>query len=85
MEPSVAKHFTQRGRLHLALQQPSSALSDFSEAIRLDPKDVDARLERARVHATNRDSAAALNDLAAIDSIVPARSEIRLTWRACIY
>ncbi|HVE88535.1 MAG TPA: tetratricopeptide repeat protein [Burkholderiaceae bacterium] len=78
MEPGVAKHFTQRGRLHLAMRQPSSALSDFNQAIRLDPNDTDARLARAGIHATNRDTAAARDDLAAIDSIVAARSEIRL-------
>ena len=78
MEPSIGKFFAQRGRVQLALRQPSAAMADFTEAIRLDPGDADARLARARLRMNNRDVAGARDDLAAIDASAPPQSAIRL-------
>jgi len=50
LAPGVGKYFVLRGEVQLRLDHPFAAMADFNEALRLNPDDVDARLDRARLH-----------------------------------
>ena len=79
MEPEVAEHFVQRGRVHVALKQLPQALVDLDTALRLDPALADARLLRAALRAGSSDKNAAIEDLQQLDRTLPPQAHARLT------
>jgi tetratricopeptide (TPR) repeat protein/predicted aspartyl protease len=77
LDPANGKYFLQRGQAQLVLGRQFQAMSDFNEALRLIPDDVDARLSRARLHIAGHDAASARADLAVADKTAASQSNVR--------
>jgi tetratricopeptide (TPR) repeat protein len=75
-EPTTARGYHQRGLQHQRNKQYAEALADFSKAIELDPRFVDAYFSRSRIYdghpsLDQRDYAKAVADLTKILEIEP--------------
>jgi tetratricopeptide (TPR) repeat protein len=77
LNPRVGKYFRQRAQVQLSLGQQVPALSDFDEALRLDPDDVVARLARARLHLSGGDAPLGRADLIAADKSAAPQADVR--------
>ena len=78
LAPGVGKYFVLRGEVQLRLDHPFAAMADFNEALRLNPDDVDARLDRARLHIAGHDAKSARADLDAADKLVASQANVRV-------
>lgn len=67
----------QRGLAYWHSAQPQPALTDFSAAIQLQPRDFEAYLARAQLELP-RQPAAAENDIDAVDRFAPPEADLRL-------
>ena len=77
MAPQVARFFTRRGEVHLALKQVAEALQDYTMALRLDAAQDEARLMRAHLRAGSRERDSALADLEALDKTLAPQAAMR--------
>jgi tetratricopeptide (TPR) repeat protein len=68
-KPSSADAFVERGLVYLDRGKYDEAIADFSEAIKLDPKDVWALANRGLTYAWKRDFKSAERDLFAAEAI----------------
>jgi tetratricopeptide (TPR) repeat protein/predicted aspartyl protease len=75
--PSKAGYFKLRARVHLRLGQRMRAVQDYSEALRLDPAEHEARFERAQLAAALGDTPATHADLQALDRDLAPQSDTR--------
>jgi tetratricopeptide (TPR) repeat protein len=78
LDPGVGKYFLLRGQIRLDLGQQFLAMSDFNEALRLNPDDVDARVARARLHIAGHDAQSARADLSVADKVAASQANSRL-------
>jgi len=78
LDPGVGKYFLLRGQIRLHLGQQFLAMSDFNEALRLNPDDVDARVARARLHIAGHDAQSARADLSVADNVAASQANSRL-------
>lgn len=79
LDPGVGRYFLMRGNVRLLVGQADPAMSDFTEAIRLEPDNVDARVARARLFAARKDVESARTDLLAADQAADSQAPIRLS------
>jgi tetratricopeptide (TPR) repeat protein/predicted aspartyl protease len=77
LDPNVGKYFLERGQVRARLRQQLLAMSDFNEAVRLGPDDVDARIARARLQIAGHDDDAARADLDVADRLSAPQADIR--------
>jgi len=77
MEPVNASHRWARARAHLAMKDVPAARADLDKAIELAPRLAEARIVRAGLREAAHEREAALDDLAALDTALPAPSDIR--------
>lgn len=87
-EPNFARTFYERGLNHARYHRYADALDDYSRAIKLDPKFVDAYFSRSSVYASDlpiveRDYAKAAADLTSILEIVPRDFSARFNRALC--
>jgi tetratricopeptide (TPR) repeat protein len=66
LDPNNASALTQRGDLHMALQNADAALADFEKAITLDPKQMAALFGRAYIRNETGNPVGAVADYKAI-------------------
>ena len=87
-EPDFARKFYERGLNHARYHRYADALDDYSRAIKLNPKFVDAYFSRSSVYASDlpiveRDYAKAAADLTTILEIVPRDFSARFNRALC--
>jgi tetratricopeptide (TPR) repeat protein len=61
--PGAHETFTLLGGIHLAIGERDKALAAFDRALELEPDDVSARAQRARIHTESGENERALQDL----------------------
>lgn len=69
--PKTASDYYNRGLLRTQTKDYSQAISDFSQAIKLNPKFIDAYLKRCEMHYKLGDNQAVLNDCYEVFNIDP--------------
>jgi tetratricopeptide (TPR) repeat protein len=69
-----------RGNLRLALNDLTGAEEDFSEALRLNPKDAQALLNRGSVRALKGDVEGCAEDFEQAAKLYPQRAAARMKW-----
>jgi tetratricopeptide (TPR) repeat protein len=77
--PASAQEYIDRGNAYLTASKFDESISDFTEALKLDPKNVWALADRALAYLYKKDFAAAAKDIAAAEAIDPRNAVL---WRA---
>jgi tetratricopeptide (TPR) repeat protein len=62
-EPKTARDYYERGCVHERNKQAAEALADYSKAVELDPKFIDAWFTRSSLYAVRKEYAKAIDDL----------------------
>ncbi|MES2790974.1 MAG: hypothetical protein V4719_15285 [Planctomycetota bacterium] len=75
--PENAEFWTRRGKFHIEFGNMEAAFVDLSEAIRLDPLNVESRRNRAGIRVLRKDFRAALEDVTFITKLVPHDTEMQ--------
>ena len=83
--PDNAEFWIRRGKLYVQLEAQTAAISDFSEAIRLDPNDFEARDYRSRLHIQSKNYHEALEDLSRMVGLQPANLVCRFQKAWALY
>jgi tetratricopeptide (TPR) repeat protein len=81
---TIAKAYFNRGKAHAKRGAPAAAVADFSEAIRLSPKNADAHCERGASYEAQGDKARAEADFAAAMQLDPAGAKAYV-YRGWLY
>jgi len=79
LAPNEARYVRQRAAARLAMHQPLLAVADLDEALNLDAKDIDAHGMRASIRLAAHEMDGALEDLRALDTLLPPTAAQRLT------
>jgi tetratricopeptide (TPR) repeat protein len=77
MDPKKAAYLLQRGRAYAQNRQPFLAMADFDAAVKLEPGNVEALIDRARLRLDGRDPAHAMIDLVAADHLLAPQADAR--------
>ena len=77
LAPADASYRWARARARLAMRDVPAARADIDKALELSPQLSEARITRARMREGAHERAAALEDLAVLDTQLPAPSDIR--------
>jgi tetratricopeptide (TPR) repeat protein len=78
LAPGVPDYHYQRGLFYERNRQPFLAMADFDETLRLKPDDVPALVARAALYLAGRQTAQALDDLAAADRASAKQDDVHL-------
>lgn len=70
-----AETYYERGNIHASLDQPQSALSDYSKAIELKPDYVEAYNNRGAIHSRLQDFSSAIRDQSKAIELAPTLAE----------
>lgn len=76
--PENPQFWIDRGQLLFELESWTESLTDFTEAIRLDPNDVEPRDYRVRIRLKQRNARGALEDLTRLVELEPRNARYRL-------
>jgi len=78
LAPASAAFLAQRAAIELSLKRTTQARQDIDKALELDPRQVDARLQRATARARDKDTDGALADLAELDRTLAPEAATRV-------
>jgi tetratricopeptide (TPR) repeat protein len=78
LAPDEPAYFYQRGLVHWSNGRPDLAVTDFDQALKLKPGDLEALMSRAALRLSRGDAAAAGPDLDAVDRLAAKEADLRL-------
>lgn len=84
-DPVSALDFLVRGREYLATNQPALAILDLTEAIRLNPRLLDAYVRRGEINARHGDTAQAAIDFGAAYALEPNSLDLAQKWAYLLF
>jgi tetratricopeptide (TPR) repeat protein len=70
-EPKTARDYHERGCVHEGNKQDAEALADYSKAVELDPRFIDAWSARSSLHADRKEYSKSIADLTKVIEIKP--------------